>query len=42
MPAAAPTVKLHNGATLPLIGLGTWKSGKGEVQSAVYESLKAG
>jgi len=42
MPAAAPTVKLNNGATLPLIGLGTWKSGKGEVQAAVYEALKCG
>lgn len=37
-----PTVKLNTGATIPLIGLGTWQSPKGEVAHAVEHALKSG
>ena len=33
---------LNSGHTIPRIGLGTWKSEKGQVKFAVYEALKAG
>ena len=36
---AAP---LNSGHTIPRIGLGTWKSEKGQVKHAVYEALKVG
>ena len=36
------TVKLADGAELPLIGLGTWESSKGEVEAAVSAALNAG
>lgn len=35
-------VKLNTDAKMPLIGLGTWKSGAGEVYSAVRWALKLG
>lgn len=35
-------VKFENGDTLPIIGLGTWKSKPGEVRKAVYWALEAG
>jgi len=34
--------KLNNGASIPAIGLGTWKSKPGEVEGAVMEALKIG
>lgn len=33
---------LNSGHTIPRIGLGTWKSEKGQVKHAVYEALKVG
>lgn len=36
------TLKFKNGDTLDAIGLGTWKSEKGEVENAVYTALKLG
>ena len=35
-------VTLHNGAKMPLVGLGTWQSKAGEVQAAVIHALKNG
>ncbi|GAX83363.1 hypothetical protein CEUSTIGMA_g10788.t1 [Chlamydomonas eustigma] len=37
-----PHVKLNTGYSLPLIGLGTWKSEKGQVQAAVETAIRAG
>ncbi|EFX86053.1 hypothetical protein DAPPUDRAFT_208580 [Daphnia pulex] len=37
-----PTVKLNNGCTIPIVGLGTWKSKPGEVKQAVVEAITAG
>lgn len=38
-----PTLTLNNGHSMPIIGLGTWKStAKGEVKSAVLAALEAG
>ncbi|XP_068698283.1 aldo/keto reductase slr0942-like [Montipora foliosa] len=39
---ARATVKLSNGALMPLIGLGTWKSQKGEVGKAVRIAIENG
>ena len=40
---AAPTeFKLNTGATIPAVGLGTWKSETGEVAKAVAHALKVG
>ncbi|PPR07471.1 hypothetical protein CVT26_013441 [Gymnopilus dilepis] len=36
------TVKLNTGAEMPVVGLGTWKSGPGEVAHAVEFALKNG
>ncbi|QLG72063.1 hypothetical protein HG535_0C04170 [Zygotorulaspora mrakii] len=36
------SVTLNSGYTLPLVGLGTWKSGNNEVYEAVLEALKTG
>lgn len=33
---------LSSGHAIPRVGLGTWKSEKGQVKHAVYEALKAG
>ena len=33
---------LNSGHAIPRIGLGTWKSEKGQVKRAVYEALKVG
>mmetsp|Transcript_1740 Transcript_1740/g.2677 ORF Transcript_1740/g.2677 Transcript_1740/m.2677 type:complete len:396 (-) Transcript_1740:128-1315(-) len=40
--AKAPTVKLSNGAEMPVIGLGTWKSPRGKTGDAVRAAIKAG
>ena len=36
------TIKLATGAEMPMIGLGTWESNKGEVEAAVTAALDAG
>ena len=41
-PTESPGAILNSGHTVPRVGLGTWKSGKGQVKHAVYEALKAG
>jgi diketogulonate reductase-like aldo/keto reductase len=35
-------VKLSNGAEMPLLGLGTWKSAPGQVRTAVEAALRSG
>ncbi|KAK4051780.1 hypothetical protein OIO90_004604 [Microbotryomycetes sp. JL221] len=35
-------VKLNTGHEIPLVGFGTWQSAPKEVETAVYEALKAG
>ena len=42
LPSVAAPVILNSGHNIPRIGLGTWKSEKGQVRSAVYEAVKAG
>lgn len=42
MAAVAPTITLNNGATIPQVGLGTWKSAQGEVAAAVKAALASG
>ena len=37
-----PSVTLNNGATMPLIGLGTWKAAKGDIRKAVATALEVG
>lgn len=37
-----PNVKLNDGNTMPIFGLGTWKSKTNEVTEAVIEAVKAG
>jgi len=37
-----PGMKLSSGAEIPVFGLGTWKSGPGEVQKAVVAALACG
>ena len=36
------TVSFANGDPMPLLGLGTWKSDPGQVQSAVREAIRLG
>lgn len=38
----AATFKLNTGATIPAIGLGTWRSASGQVQNAVEHALRNG
>jgi len=40
--AATTTAKLTSGHSMPLLGLGTWKSKPGEVEAAVETALRAG
>lgn len=41
-PALNKGVTLNNGLSIPLLGLGTWRSDKGLVEKAVYEALRVG
>jgi 2,5-diketo-D-gluconate reductase A len=41
-PAAVPTVELPGGGSMPLIGLGTWKTGGDQARAAVETALAAG
>lgn len=36
------TLALHSGDSIPALGLGTWKSGAGEVHAAVSEAVRIG
>jgi 2,5-diketo-D-gluconate reductase A len=38
----APTLKLVHGASIPLIGLGTWPMSNGEAETAVVQAVEAG
>jgi len=38
----APTVKLNNGLSIPVLGLGTWNSAPGQVAQAVKDAIDAG
>ena len=40
--SAAQTVKLSSGHSMPVVGLGTWKSKPGEVAAAVKHAIKSG
>lgn len=37
-----PVAKLITSASIPVVGLGTWKSEKGQVRTAVIEAIRAG
>ncbi|KAJ5804992.1 hypothetical protein N7474_010879 [Penicillium riverlandense] len=42
MAAADVHFKLNTGAEIPALGLGTWQSGPGEVEKAVFHAIKVG
>ncbi|KAJ9579563.1 hypothetical protein L9F63_004748 [Diploptera punctata] len=42
MAVNVPSLKLNNGYSIPIFGLGTWKSKPGEVAQAVRDSIDAG
>ena len=40
--AGSTVLTLNNGLTIPVLGLGTWKSKPGEVKAAVEAAIDAG
>ena len=41
-PVWSTVLKLNNGPTIPMLGLGTWRSNPGEVKMAVEVATDAG
>lgn len=39
---ACPVAKLNNGATMPVIGFGTWRCDAEKLEAAVYHALQLG
>lgn len=42
MEKTGKSLNLNSGFTIPILGLGTWKSGKGEVYNAIRTAIKIG
>ena len=42
MAAPMPSLRLHTGATMPALGLGTWLGAAGAVKAAVVAAIECG